>query len=105
MFLSCAHTQGNEVNRTLAELVGKRPGGNGGGGSGSAQPDKCHYRCQESGGCTVRISSQKPVNGNTMGSCFSELFGGKCTGIPEACEACSAKCKGREGDTFPLEAS
>ena len=39
-----------------------------------------------------------------MGSCFSERFGGKCSGIPERCEKCLSVCKEKTGKQFSLPA-
>jgi hypothetical protein len=50
---------------------------------GPVSPATCLYNCQTSGGCSVKIQSSEPVNGNTLGSCFSQDFGGSCSGIPE----------------------
>merc|ERR1711879_81343 len=61
---------------------------------------KCVYNCKESGGCSVAIKSSKFVSGNTLGSCFSPSFGGKCSGIPEMCQNCLEKCQGKEGEEF-----
>jgi len=74
-----------------ASSSGSQSGGN---------SDTCHYNCQESGGCTVRINAKGPVNGNTLGSCFSELFGGKCSGTPTRCHKCLPKCEGKKGQEF-----
>ena len=68
------------------------------------EKDECLYNCQESGGCSVRIISKSFVSGATMGSCFSERFGGKCTGIPERCEKCLSVCKEKPGKQFSLPA-
>ena len=68
--------------------------------SSAKDKDSCHYNCNNNGGCTVRIQSQAPVDGNTMGSCFSEIFGGECFSTPVGCEKCLTKCKGRLGETF-----
>ena len=69
------------------------------------EKDVCTYNCQESGGCSVRIVSKSFVSGATMGSCFSESFGGSCSGIPKRCEKCLDVCKGKSGDQFSLPAS
>ena len=68
------------------------------------EKDECVYNCQQSGGCSVRIISKSFVSGATMGSCFSERFGGKCTGIPERCEKCLSICKEKPGKQFSLPA-
>ncbi len=31
-----------------------------------------------------------------MGSCFSKLFGGKCSGTPDKCMECNLMCNGDE---------
>ena len=63
------------------------------GSSSSDQNDAtCVYRCDENGGCSVRIQSSFPISGNTLGSCFSPDFGGQCTGIPERCDNCADRC-------------
>ena len=66
--------------------------------------DVCTYNCQKSGGCSVRIVSTGFVSGATLGSCFSERFGGECSGIPERCDACIKVCKGKSGKQFSLPA-
>ena len=68
------------------------------------EKDECVYSCQETGGCSVRIISSGFVSGATMGSCFSERFGGKCSGIPERCDACLKICKEKPGEQFSLPA-
>ena len=60
----------------------------------------CIYNCKNDGGCSVKIQSDKPISGNTLGSCFSQLFGGSCSGIPEKCDNCNTKCEGRLGEKF-----
>ena len=60
----------------------------------------CIYNCKNDGGCSVKIQSDKPISGNTLGSCFPPLFGGSCSGIPEKCDNCSTKCEGRLGEKF-----
>ena len=40
-----------------------------------------------------------------MGSCFSEGFGGSCSGIPKRCDKCLDVCKGKSGEQFSLPAS
>ena len=70
----------------------------------SEDEDVCTYNCQESGGCSVRIVSTGFVSGNTLGSCFSEQFGGECSGIPERCDKCIQVCKGKSGEQFSLPA-
>ena len=83
----------------------------GGSASGSKKEDSkkekdvCTYNCQESGGCSVRIVSKSFVSGATMGSCFSESFGGSCSGIPKRCDKCLDVCKGKSGEQFSLPAS
>ena len=70
----------------------------------NAEKDECVYNCQQSGGCSVRIISKSFVSGATMGSCFSERFGGTCTGIPERCNKCLPVCKEKPGKQFSLPA-
>ena len=60
----------------------------------------CIYNCKNDGGCSVKIQSDKPISGNTLGSCFPPLFGGSCSGIPEKCDNCNTKCEGRLGEKF-----
>ena len=60
----------------------------------------CIYSCQSNGGCSVKIQSDKPISGNTLGSCFSPSFGGACSGIPEKCDNCITKCEGKLGEEF-----
>jgi len=53
----------------------------------------CDYKCNASGtkgdrGCTVRyIGPNRP--GQTSGSCFSDSFGGGCSGTPRECVDCN----------------
>ena len=68
------------------------------------EKDECVYSCQKSGGCSVRIVSSGFVSGATMGSCFSERFGGECSGIPERCDACLDICKKNPEEQFSLPA-
>merc|ERR1712193_70198 len=42
----------------------------------------CTHTCQNNGGCQTR-------NGGTLGSCFPDSFGGRCTGIPRGCDNCN----------------
>ena len=72
--------------------------------SATKQQDICTYNCQENGGCSVRIESTGFINGATLGSCFSERFGGTCSGIPERCDSCLMVCKGKSGQQFSLPA-
>ena len=58
------------------------------------------YNCNNNGGCSVAIKTTKFITGNTLGSCFSQSFGGKCSGIPDACENCLEKCEGKDGQEF-----
>ena len=67
--------------------------------------DECVYNCQQSGGCSVRIVSSGFISGPTLGSCFSESFGGKCSGIPERCDSCSKICEEKQGKQFSLPAN
>ena len=73
--------------------------------SGTEQQDICTYNCNKNGGCSVRIESTGFVNGATLGSCFSERFGGTCSGIPERCDSCLAVCKRKSGTQFSLPAN
>ena len=66
----------------------------------SAEDTKCIYNCKENGGCSVKIQSTQFISGNTLGSCFSQAFGGKCSGIPEMCQKCIDKCEGKAGEEF-----
>lgn len=97
---------GNPIGKTVQKLIENSIDVTGIGGSvaaatGNASSGKCHYDCLESGACTVRLTSSKQAtSGNTMGSCFSELFGGRCIGIPPQCVTCSKKCVGRKKQKF-----
>merc|ERR1719461_1016547 len=66
----------------------------------STQDTKCIYNCKESGGCSVKIQSSNFISGNTLGSCFSQAFGGSCSGTPEMCQDCIDKCEGKAGEEF-----
>merc|ERR1712173_261246 len=56
-------------------------GGNSFGNGGSGSRD-CDYSCTSGGGCEARL-------GGTMGSCFSQRFGGACSGTPRDCYDCN----------------
>ena len=80
-------------------------GGSGHGGSHWTGLDTCLYTCEKTdtrtGGCSVRLNSKsKRVNGSSLGSCFSEIAGGQCSGIPNRCHNCLTKCKGRPNAEF-----
>ena len=66
----------------------------------SDDESKCVYNCNDNGGYSVAIKTTKFITGNTLGSCFSQSFGGKCSGIPDACENCLEKCEGKDGQEF-----
>ena len=66
----------------------------------TAEDTKCIYNCKENGGCSVKIQSTQFISGNTLGSCFSQVFGGKCSGTPEMCQKCIDKCEGKAGEEF-----
>ena len=67
--------------------------------------DECKYTCRNDKGCSVKISSNKPINGHVMGSCFPPSFGGSCSGIPESCDECLGICTDQHGYeiTIPLD--
>ena len=98
--------KGKNVDKKVEPLIESSvsvSGTNAGGNVSGSEPDTCHYNCQSNGGCTVRIVSSGPVNGNTLGSCFSEIFGGECSGTPEKCSQCLGKCKDKKGQEFSEE--
>ena len=49
---------------------------------------ECSYLCQGGGGCTVQYTGP-PRAGQTSGSCFSQAFGGSCSGTPAECRDCN----------------
>ena len=59
--------------------------------------DLCDYSCTSGGGCSV-VYKGPPRNGPTSGSCFSEAFGGSCSGIPQECEDCNKAVTCEEED-------
>jgi hypothetical protein len=65
--------------------------------------DKCIYTCRIDKGCSVKISSNHPINGPISGSCFPPSFGGSCSGIPDDCKECIDVCKGKEGYEVTIE--
>merc|ERR1712029_1116745 len=53
------------------------------GSSGGSKSDgDCRYQCKSNGGCQVFSSSGS-------GSCFSQAFGGSCSGTPRGCQDCN----------------
>ena len=52
------------------------------------EEDVCSYLCQGGGGCTVTYTGP-PRPGQTSGSCFSQAFGGSCSGTPAECRDCN----------------
>merc|ERR1712154_609323 len=53
------------------------------GSSGGSKSDgDCRYQCKSNGGCQVFSSSGS-------GSCFSQSFGGGCSGTPRGCQDCN----------------
>merc|ERR1719507_1477396 len=77
------HGQSGSQSKTS---YGPAGGGSFGGGSsnGGSGGDGCSYTCLESGGC-------KSSYGGAFGSCFSERFGGSCSGIPARCRDCNTQ--------------
>ena len=65
--------------------------------------DKCIYTCRNDKGCAVKISSNHPINGPVLGSCFPPSFGGSCSGTPENCKECLDVCNGEEGYEITIE--
>ena len=57
----------------------------------------CIHTCNENGGCSVRIETNRPFSGPSMGSCFSPLFGSKCIGTPDLCTECIVVCENHAG--------
>ena len=51
----------------------------------------CAYSCQAGGGCSVTYTGP-PRSGPTSGSCFSQTFGGSCSGTPPECQDCNQVC-------------
>merc|ERR1711971_241593 len=49
---------------------------------GSKSDGDCRYQCQSNGGCQVFSSLGS-------GSCFSQAFGGSCSGTPRGCQDCN----------------
>ena len=100
-----------EVNRNVIGIPqgnpGRNPGGNQSGNPGDNsgnQPtndvSKCVYTCNQNGSCQVAIQTTKLFSGNSMGSCFSPAFGGRCSGTPRMCQECLPKCQGKRGQQF-----
>jgi len=42
-------------------------------------------------------------DGSVQGFCFSKIFGGTCSGIPQACQPCLSLCEDRTGQQFSVE--
>ena len=55
------------------------------------EEEVCSYLCQGGGGCTVHYTGP-PRAGPTSGSCFSQAFGGSCSGTPAECQDCNEVC-------------
>merc|ERR1711971_349641 len=58
------------------------PSGGSSSSGGSKSDANCRYQCQSNGGCQVFSSSGS-------GSCFSQAFGGSCSGTPRGCQDCN----------------
>ena len=67
--------------------------------------DKCIYTCRKDKGCSVKISSNHPISGPIVGSCFPPSFGGSCSGIPDDCSECLSVCKGEDGHEIIVDVS
>ena len=52
---------------------------------------KCRYICKSDGGCRVKFESDSAFSGKSAGSCFSDSFGGSCSGTPTKCSDCNQK--------------
>ena len=50
--------------------------------------EPCRYLCTSGGGCQVRYAGPAQ-DGSTLGNCFSEAFGGTCSGTPKGCRDCN----------------
>merc|ERR1711942_249314 len=48
--------------------------------------EECEYECNQNGdgGC-------RTIKGLSLGSCFPDSFGGRCSGIPEGCANCNER--------------
>ena len=44
------------------------------------------------------FSRRSFVTGSVLGSCFSESFGGECSGTPERCLECKGVCQEGKGE-------
>ena len=65
--------------------------------------ETCFYECKESGSCKVRLITTGSVSGGLVqGFCFSESFGGACSGTPQFCQDCKGPCENRAGESFNL---
>ena len=42
-------------------------------------------------------------DGSVQGFCFSKIFGGTCSGIPQSCQPCLALCADRSGQQFSVD--
>ena len=50
--------------------------------------DPCDYTCTTGGGCSVLYKGPHRT-GPISGSCFSDSFGGSCSGTPPECQDCN----------------
>merc|ERR1711971_1420810 len=62
--------------------VGGSSSSSGSSSGGSKSDGDCRYQCQSNGGCQVFSSLGS-------GSCFSQAFGGSCSGTPRGCQDCN----------------
>ena len=59
----------------------------------------CKYDCRDEGGCKVRYRNYGPgYSGSISGYCWSENFGGECSGTPHCCEKCKKWCEKENGN-------
>ena len=65
--------------------------------------DRCVYTCRANRGCSVKIVTNRAIDGSVMGSCFPPSFGGSCSGIPQRCQDCSIKCVGNYGNKITVK--
>lgn len=59
--------------------------------------DRCIYTCKRNKGCSVKIETNRLIDGAVSGSCFPPSFGGSCSGTPKDCVKCSDMCTENHG--------
>jgi len=86
----------DELNNSIGP--GQRPKAGGGPRKvGQAKVGPCLHVCQAGGSCSVTYLGP-PRPGRTSGSCFTQDFGGGCSGTPPECRDCKEEvdCRGVE---------